>query len=47
MLKNIDHGDGIVELRLDRPPVNALNPALVAALDKAIARSPKTAPAQW
>ena len=38
MLKNIDHGDGIVELRLDRPPVNALNPALVAALDKAIAK---------
>ncbi|HSH27230.1 MAG TPA: enoyl-CoA hydratase-related protein, partial [Wenzhouxiangella sp.] len=36
MLHNIDHGDGIVELKLDRPPVNALNPALVARLDAAI-----------
>lgn len=39
MLQNIDHGDGIVELRLDRPPVNALNPALVDALDKAIGKA--------
>jgi enoyl-CoA hydratase/carnithine racemase len=27
----------VVEIRLDRPPVNALNPALVTALDAAIA----------
>ncbi|NBD95638.1 MAG: enoyl-CoA hydratase/isomerase family protein [Gammaproteobacteria bacterium] len=39
MLQNIEHGDGIVELRLDRPPVNALNPALVAELDGAIEKS--------
>jgi enoyl-CoA hydratase/carnithine racemase len=37
MLERIDHGDGVTELRLDRPPVNALNPALVAELDDAIA----------
>lgn len=39
MLHNIDHRDGIVELRLDRPPVNALNPALVARLDAAIEKA--------
>jgi len=39
MLQNIDHGDGIVELRLDRPPVNALNPALVSELDSAIGKA--------
>lgn len=30
------HADDIVELRLDRPPVNAINPELVAALMAAI-----------
>src|SRR5699024_3337504 len=39
MLQNIDHANGIVEIRLDRPPVNALNPALVAELDDAVARA--------
>ncbi|WP_376696887.1 enoyl-CoA hydratase/isomerase family protein [Wenzhouxiangella sp. EGI_FJ10305] len=39
MLKHIDHGDDIVELKLDRPPVNALNPALVAELDGAIQKA--------
>ncbi len=39
MLERIDHADGIVELRLDRPPVNALNPALVKRLDDAIAEA--------
>lgn len=39
MLQNIEHGDGVVELRLDRPPVNALNPALVSRLDSAIGRA--------
>jgi enoyl-CoA hydratase/carnithine racemase len=35
MLKTIDHGR-VLELRLDRPPVNALNPALVANLTSAV-----------
>jgi len=39
MLEKIDHADDIVELRLDRPPVNALNPALVKHLDEAIAEA--------
>ncbi len=39
MLEKIDHAGGIVELRLDRPPVNALNPALVKRLDDAIAEA--------
>ena len=37
MLERIEHGDRIVELKLDRPPVNALNPELVGRLDQAIA----------
>ena len=36
MLERINHSDDIVELRLDRPPVNALNPELVTRLDEAI-----------
>lgn len=36
MLTKIEHGNGIVELRLARPPANALNPALVQALQQAI-----------
>jgi len=39
MIKLIDHG-AIRELRLDRPPVNALTPELVAALKKAIETAP-------
>ena len=35
MLKTIDHGR-VRELRLDRPPVNAFNPALVATLASAV-----------
>lgn len=41
MLETIQH-DNIVELRLARPPVNALNPELVRALRDAV----KSAPAQ-
>jgi enoyl-CoA hydratase/carnithine racemase len=41
MLETLRHGD-ILELRLARPPVNALDPALVAELRHAI----ETAPAQ-
>jgi 3,2-trans-enoyl-CoA isomerase len=39
MIKVIEHGP-IRELRLDRPPVNALTPELVSALTKAIERAP-------
>jgi len=39
MIKTIDHGP-IRELRLDRPPVNALSPELVVALRDAIEASP-------
>jgi enoyl-CoA hydratase/carnithine racemase len=39
MLDIIDHGD-IRELRLARPPVNALNPALVQALRRAVEDAP-------
>lgn len=40
MLTRIEHAPGILELRLARPPVNALDPALVAALRHAIERAP-------
>lgn len=39
MLKRIEH-DTVLELRLDRPPVNALDPALVKALDRAVTGAP-------
>lgn len=39
MLERIQHG-GILELRLARPPVNALNPELLAALREAIEQAP-------
>lgn len=38
MIKTFDH-DGIVELQIDRAPVNALNPELVAKLDQSVASS--------
>lgn len=37
MLQFFTHPDEIAEIRLDRAPVNALNPALVRALSEAIA----------
>jgi enoyl-CoA hydratase/carnithine racemase len=40
MLDIIEHGHGIRELRLARPPVNALDPALVATLKQAVERAP-------
>ena len=40
MLKQIEHESGILELRLDHPPANALNPALVRALHEAIQATP-------
>jgi 3,2-trans-enoyl-CoA isomerase len=39
MIKVIEHG-AIRELRLDRPPVNALTPELISALRKAIENAP-------
>lgn len=39
MLEVISHADDIVEIRLARPPVNALNPGLVEALDLALANA--------
>jgi Delta3-Delta2-enoyl-CoA isomerase len=39
MIKTIEHG-AIRELRLDRPPVNALSPELILALRKAIQAAP-------
>lgn len=36
MLQTFSHPDAVIEIRLDRPPVNALNPALVRALSEAI-----------
>lgn len=40
MLETIDHAGAIRELRLARPPANALNPALIAALADAVERAP-------
>lgn len=40
MLQTIEHEGGIRELRLARPPVNALNPALVRALRTAVEDAP-------
>lgn len=40
MLERIQHDHGILELRLARPPVNALNPELVTRLREAIERAP-------
>lgn len=42
MIVTTDHGGrgGVRELRLDRPPVNALTPELVAALHDAVTRAP-------
>lgn len=40
MLERIEHDQGIVELRLARPPVNALDPGLVAGLKDALERVP-------
>ncbi len=41
MLDRIEHANGIRELRLARPPVNALNPDLVRALHQAVEEAPR------
>jgi 3,2-trans-enoyl-CoA isomerase len=41
MIATTDHDGGIRELRLDRPPVNALSPDLVVALREAVLRAPE------
>ncbi|MGH8234276.1 MAG: enoyl-CoA hydratase/isomerase family protein [Rhodanobacteraceae bacterium] len=40
MLEQIEHAGNIRELKLARPPVNALNPALIATLKQAIENAP-------
>ncbi|WP_035054644.1 enoyl-CoA hydratase/isomerase family protein [Andreprevotia chitinilytica] len=40
MLQTIDHANGIRELRMALPPVNAMNPALIRALRQAIETAP-------
>ncbi len=42
MLERIDHGD-VHEIRMARPPVNALNPAMVQALSSALDESARNA----
>jgi enoyl-CoA hydratase/carnithine racemase len=41
MLDSIDHPHGIRELRLARPPVNALDPELIATLKHALEQAPR------
>lgn len=41
MLDSIEHPHGIRELRLARPPVNALNPELVATLKRVLEQAPR------
>jgi 3,2-trans-enoyl-CoA isomerase len=41
MIATTDHGGDVRELRLDRPPVNALSPDLVVALREAVTRAPQ------
>jgi len=41
MLERVDHGGGLRELRLARPPVNALSPELVFALRNQIEAAPR------
>lgn len=41
MLDRIQHDHGILEIRLARPPVNALDPALMAAFRQAIEQAPR------
>ncbi len=40
MLQRLEHGS-LLELRLDRPPANALSPELIAALDAAVRSAPE------
>src|SRR5436190_22667482 len=39
MIVTMDHHGGVRELRLSRPPVNALNPELITALRDELARA--------
>jgi enoyl-CoA hydratase/carnithine racemase len=41
MLNRIEHAHGILELRMNRPPVNAMDPALVNALRTAVSHARK------
>lgn len=42
MLSKIEHPGQILELRMDRPPVNAMDPAMVNALREAVTQAPKS-----
>ena len=42
MLDRIEHANGILELRMNRPPVNAMDPALVGRLLDAVSQAPKS-----
>lgn len=42
MLDRIEHPGDILELRMNRPPVNAMDPALVNRLCEAVTQAPKT-----
>ncbi|MGH8454265.1 MAG: enoyl-CoA hydratase/isomerase family protein [Nevskiales bacterium] len=41
MLDRIEHANGILELRLNRPPVNAIDPALTNQLRASVAQAPR------
>jgi enoyl-CoA hydratase/carnithine racemase len=41
MLDRIEHSNGILELRMNRPPVNAMDPALVNLLRTSVAQAPR------
>jgi len=41
VLRRIQHGGDVLELRLERPPANALDPALVSALLAALDEAPE------
>ncbi|MGH8457890.1 MAG: enoyl-CoA hydratase/isomerase family protein, partial [Nevskiales bacterium] len=41
MLDRIEHTNGILELRMNRPPVNAMDPALVQQLRTTVAQAPR------
>jgi Delta3-Delta2-enoyl-CoA isomerase len=41
MLEQIEHSNDILELRMSRPPVNAMDPGLVGQLREAVSLAPK------
>lgn len=41
MLDRIEHANGVLELRMNRPPVNAMDPGLVNLLRSSVSKAPK------